>query len=96
MSTKGLYLFVEGADDERLISHICSTHLQESYTWIKTFQYARKKSDKVCGFLRAIEAMGADYIFFSDLDLNPSISIKKEKIRKVFSNVEEEKLQIVV
>jgi len=40
--------------------------------------------------------MGAEYIFFTDADLTPSISIKKEKIRKVFSNVEEEKLQIVV
>jgi len=96
MSTNGLFLFVEGADDERLIYHLCSAHLQESYAWIKTYQYAQKKSDKVCDFLRAISSMGSDYIFFADADLDPSVSSRKQKVMKVFSNIDEDKLQIVV
>lgn len=96
MSTRGLFLFVEGADDERLISHICSTTLRSDYAWIRTYQYAQKKSDKVCDFLRAILSMNAAYIFFADADSNPSISSRKERVKKVFSNIDEDKLQIVV
>lgn len=96
MPNNGLFLFVEGADDERLISHICTEYLHDHYAWIRTYQYAQKKSDKVCDFLRAILSMDAEYIFFADADSNPSISSCKERAKKIFSNIDEDKLQIVV
>jgi len=93
--TKGLYLLVEGGDDERLLEYIYEDHLPQEYSWFKIYQYAQRKPKDVCNFIRALPALNADYLFFADLDRHPCITSKKEQLASQYSDLDGSYVQVV-
>ena len=96
MPNKGLFILVEGSDDERLIRHIYQTSLRDRYQWIKFYQYSQRKPKQIRAFIRSIRSLNADYLFFSDIDLEPCITSKKEKLAKKYQGLNPQRTQIVV
>ena len=94
--SKGLFVFLEGPDDDRFVKKVLVKELEKVYTWVKTYQYSKKKQQAICKFLNSILRMGADYIFLADMDLNPCITIKLEKIIDKFKCLEDGKENIFI
>ena len=96
MVDKGLFLLVEGPDDERLLQHIYSADLQHRYQWVKVYKYAQQSSKMVTKFIQNIPKMNADYLFFADIDLVSSVKEKKAMLQQTFSALEDRFIQVVV
>lgn len=90
-----LYLFVEGDDDERLISHIISKIYPECIN-LRTVKYSQLTDVKVDSFLQSIISMpNSDYLFFCDQDESLCITKKKLEIKKRYPHVEDRKIIVV-
>jgi len=95
MNNKGLWLLVEGDDDERLIKHIENELINGRYLGIQFYQYAQKPQKEIVSFIRTLNKMGADYIFLRDLDKEICVTRRKEKIIERFQDIEVNKILIV-
>ncbi len=81
MSSKRLFIWVEGDDDERFVDRIIKNKLESRYQSISIIKYSKMKKDKIKEFfIRIIKKMKADYLFLADLDYEPCITSKKDKI----------------
>ena len=97
MSTyKLLYVFVEGNDDERFFNRILSSKLQEKYSGVKIIKYAKLKKERVDNFIKSIEAMGADYIYLTDINDSPCVTAKKEGTHSKYKNIDNNKMIVVI
>jgi len=97
MSTyKLLFIWVEGDDDERFFNKILSPKFQEKYDTVKIIQYAKMKKEKINNFIRSIKAMEADYIYLTDINDSPCVTIKKRKIQSKYKNIDNDKIIVVV
>lgn len=96
MSNKNLFILLEGDDDERFFENVVTPLLRERYYPIKLVQYQRRGRKKIIDFLKAIEAMKAEYIFVRDLNGAPCITFKKNKIKSKCEVIKEDKIIIVV
>lgn len=92
----GLFVWVEGDDDERFWKTILEVLFVDKYDWIKPIQYAQKTKKSINDYIKSIESMGAEYIFFSDNDSSPCVVAKKEKVQSVYGRCATERIQIVV
>ena len=95
-SYKLLFIFVEGDDDERFFNRILSPKLQEKYDTVKIIRYATMKKEKVDNFIRSIKAMGAEYIYVTDIDNSPCVTAKKEETQKKHPNIDKDKIIVVI
>ena len=95
MANTGLLIFVEGPDDDRFVKRIFYDILSTRYSWVKTFQYSRKKPVSVCSYVHSIISMNSDYIFFVDLDFCPCISKKKDIILNQYPCLDKKKIIVV-
>ena len=95
MSYRQLFLFVEGADDERFFLSIVVPLLRGAYDHIQSVKLRPLKKEKVRGFLRSIAAMKADYILVHDLDQLPCASAAKDRILKTYPQADPDRIQIV-
>ena len=95
-SYKLLFVWVEGNDDERFFNKVLLPKFQRKYDSIKVIKYAQMKKEKVSNFIKSINAMGADYLYFADINRAPSITAKKEEIEKEYPNIEKDKIVVVV
>jgi len=95
-SYKLLFIFVEGDDDERFFNRILSPKLQEKYDSVKIIRYATMKREKVDNFIKSIKAMGANYIYLTDINDSPCIIAKKREIQSKYKNIDDDKVVIVV
>jgi len=93
---KLLFIFVEGDDDERFFNKILYPKLQEKYDIVKIIKYATMKKEKVDNFIKSINAMGADYIYLTDINSSPCITAKKEEIQKKHPNIDKDKIIVVI
>lgn len=93
---KLLFIFVEGDDDERFFNRILSPKLQEKYDTVKIIRYATMKKEKVDNFIRSIKAMGAEYIYVTDIDNSPCVTAKKEETQKKHPNIDKDKIIVVI
>lgn len=84
MSSKLLYIFVEGPDDERFFQHVfLPTLYQKGYT-IFIIKYAQKKNVLVKKYIKKIESKpNQDYIFVADLDSHKFPCITSCKLDRV-------------
>ena len=48
--------------------------LSAKYDWVQVWMYAQEPQKKITSFLRAVEAMGADYLLLTDIDNSPCVS----------------------
>ena len=92
----GLFIFVEGNDDERFISHIIEPILEGRYEWIKIVKYANYERRKISNLIRSIQSINSDYIFLADKNNHPCISAKKNSIKRRWDFLDEDKIFIVV
>ena len=93
---KLLFIFVEGNDDERFFNRILSPKLQEKYDTVMIIKYATMEKEKVNEFIKSIKAMGAEYIYVTDIDNSPCVTAKKEKIQKKHPNIGKDKIIVVI
>jgi len=95
-TSKLLFIWVEGDDDERFFNGILSPKLQRKYGTIKIIRYAKMKKEKVDNFIRSIKAMGAEYIYLTDINDSPCVTAKKEEMQKKYQNIDKDKIIVVI
>ena len=78
---RSLYVWVEGPDDERFFDSVVRPAFEERYDWVRLVRYANMKQSKARSFLVNIEAMGADYILWADINTEPSVTAKKQRLQ---------------
>jgi hypothetical protein len=96
MDYKRLFIWVEGEDDKRFFQTILEPKLQEKYDLVETRCYATLKKEKVDKFLKSIKAMGADYIYVTDINNSPCITAKIHEKLKKYRHVEDDKIIVVI
>jgi predicted ATP-dependent endonuclease of OLD family len=96
MGYRQLYLFVEGPDDKRFFNRIIRELLSLKYDYIKLIEYAGLSKKELIGFTRGLKGGESDYMFVSDLNDAPCVSIRKEKIIQKYRNKQIAKEKIVV
>ena len=96
MGYKGFYICVEGEDDERFFKKIMEPKLQKKYDFVETIRYATMKKEKFDNFLKSIKAMGADYIYVTDINNSPCVTAKKQKTINKLRNIDEDKIIVVI
>ncbi len=92
---KILYIFVEGNDDERFFERILKPELQNKYDDIRIIKYAQKDPEYVERFIKSAKKIG-DYIYVTDINNSPCITVKKQEIRRKLKNIEYTKILIVI
>ena len=94
---KRLFIWVEGDDDERFFNRILlSPKFQKKYGNVKIIKYATMKKEKVDNFIRSIKAMGADYIYLTDINDSPCVTAKKREIQSEYKNINNDKVIVVI
>ncbi|MDI3543049.1 MAG: hypothetical protein PWP57_652 [Candidatus Atribacteria bacterium] len=96
MGCKRLFIFVEGEDDERFFEKIVEPELRKIYNSVGIIHYATLKKKKIENFLKSIKAMGAEYIFVTDIDESPCVTAKKQKLLSIFTNIDKERVIVVI
>lgn len=96
MDYRRLYIWVEGEDDERFFKKIMEPKLQKKYDFVKTICYAAMKKEKIDNFLKSIKAMGADYIYVTDINNSPCVTAKKQETKNKLRNIDEGKIIVVI
>ncbi|MDK2795140.1 MAG: hypothetical protein PWQ22_9 [Archaeoglobaceae archaeon] len=95
MRSKKLYLFVEGDDDERFFKRIVELKLKGKYEEAKIIKYAEKPNEYVESFIRSIKSIGADYLFFADIDRAPCITKRKQDIKSKLNSIDLDRIVVV-
>lgn len=90
-----LFVFVEGNDDERFFNSIIRPILQRKYSQIRFWKYAKKKFEKRKRFIKSIQSMKADYMYVTDINEAPCITVKKEDIMQKIG-IGKDKIVVVV
>lgn len=96
MGYKRLYIWVEGQDDQRFFKQIIEPKLRDKYDRIETICYRELKKEKLESFLKSIKAMGADYIYVTDIDQVPCVTAKKDGTQHRLRNIDKEKIIVVI
>jgi len=96
MEYKGLYIFVEGSDDERFFRKIIEPELRKRYSSIKIVQYAQMSKDKKKSFIKSIQSIRADYIYVTDINDEPCVTAKKQKVQKELKNIDSDKIVVLI
>jgi len=94
------YIFVEGKDDKLFFENIILPKIKnlENFrdTQIKIIQYAQKPSNYIINYIKSIKSMNrSDYIFVADIDNEPCITQKKQRIIEKYKIIEPDKIIIV-
>lgn len=97
VGNKFLFILVEGDDDERFFKGVIEPALTGKYDDVKLYKYSQAKQDRIKNFIRSISDMQADYIVVTDIDHNPCITAKKEKLLAgKFSGIDRSHIQLVI
>ncbi len=93
----GLYLLVEGPDDDRFCERIVKPALETRRRWVRVVRYAEMKKAKVAKFLGNVQrTRDVGYLLFADKDAAPCVSKKKEVIAERFPPVDAHRVIVVV
>lgn len=96
MGYRRLFIWVEGPDDVRFFNEIIKPIFDKRYDWVEVRAYAKQRSDYVIKFVKSIKAMKADYFFVADINSVPCITKRKQKLHKIFKNVDEDRILVIV
>lgn len=96
MTRKLLFLLVEGDDEERFFRAAVMHKFEQRFTSVQVWKYSQQKPEKVKSFINSINAMPADYILFSDINLHPCVTAKKQAVQQRYMNVDPGKIIIVI
>lgn len=79
-----VYVFVEGAADERFFNVVIRPILAARYDAIVPWQYAQRSKEDVIKALRSVREGKADYFFLRDIDTCPCITAGKQDLLKAY------------
>ena len=96
MGYRKLFIWVEGEDDERFFEKILQPKLQKKYNFVETRRYVTLKKEKIDNFLKSIKAMGADYIYVTDINNSPCVTAKKQEAKNKLRNIDEDRIIVVI
>lgn len=82
MAYKRMWVLLEGNDDERFFERVIKPIFENTYDFVRPWQYAQKRTEKVKNFLRSIESIGSDYLFWGDINRLPCVTAKKTRIKR--------------
>jgi len=91
-----LYLFVEGTDDERFFESVIKLIFKKNYDYVEVRKYAEKTKKYIFNFLKTIKSMNNSYIYFSDINNAPCITLKKQEILKKYKNIDKDRIIVVI
>lgn len=80
MLYRRLFILIEGSDDERFFKKIVKPLFKKRYPTIDFWKYSQKKPEKNKNFVKSINSMKADYICVTDLNNEPCVTARKDKI----------------
>jgi hypothetical protein len=86
---------LEGDDDKRFADSVMVPRLESTYQEVKIITYAQMKNEKLVAYITSIRAMGAEYIILADIDGEPCVTKKKQKIAHLYRSAEIEKIIVV-
>ena len=95
MPYRRLFLFLEGADDERFFRAVLFPLLKERYEDVFPVQISQLSKKKVADWLRSVEGMEADYLYIRDLDRYPCVTAAKDALLEAHPRLAPERIQIV-
>ena len=96
MTYKLLFIFIEGNDDERFFEKIIVPKLKEKYNALQILKYAKVKNKKIDSFLKSVKAMGAEYIYATDINLAPCVTAKKQETLNKLKNIDDDRIIVVI
>jgi hypothetical protein len=96
MSFRRLIVFVEGDDDERFFDAVLRERIAPKYQSVRVWRYARERLKRVEDLLRSAQAMGAEYLYFADIDDAPCVAAKKERIQGKLPRLDAARIAVVV
>jgi hypothetical protein len=96
LAYRRLFIWVEGADDQRFFEQVVKPLFEQKYDWVEVRTYAKHSGEYITKFIRSIKAMEADYIFVADIDSAPCITARKERLQETYKNVDEDKTLVVI
>ncbi len=80
----GLFVLIEGNDDERFFNHVIKPLIQNAYTNIKVVKFANENAKKIKSLLQSARNSGFDILILVDHDEAPCISHVKYKTARRF------------
>lgn len=92
---KQIYIWVEGRDDLRFFEKIIKPIFEKKYRSVKITTYSRTKKGIIIKYIEAIKLMSADYFFTSDIDDAICVTLKKQSLKEIYNNLDQEKIIIV-
>jgi len=96
MAYRRFFIWVEGDDDERFFKNIIKPILDTKYDLVEIRSYASMQKRKFNNYIGSLRAIGADYIYITDINWHPCITAKKEKIKNEFAYIEEDKIIVII
>ncbi len=96
MGYKKLFIWVEGEDDIRFFNKIIKPMFETNYDSVEIISYAGLKKKIVYNFFKGIKAINADYIYVTDINNTPCITVKKKKIQNKLKNINKDRIAVVV
>lgn len=96
MAYKQLLIWVEGSDDELFFNQMIKPIFVGKYDWVEVRPYAKETREYMIKFLKSILSMKADYILVTDINSAPCITGRKQRLRRMFRNLEENKTIVVI
>lgn len=95
MSYKAIYVLLEGDDDKRFADSVIVPGLEQTYQQVNIVKYAQMRNEKFVAYITSIRGMGAEYIILADIDDEPCVTRKRQKIVQVYKSAEIEKIIVV-
>jgi hypothetical protein len=91
-----LFIWVEGGSDARFFEAVLKPLLEKRYNRVEVRTYATLKKSKVVNLLRGILASDNDYILVADIDEEPCVTAKKQRIQERFRPIDDGRIRVVI
>lgn len=93
---RGLYIFVEGVDDERLFDRKLCRVLKKGYAFVRIIQYAQLRKKKLKGFVRTCKQQGHHYVVVGDFDKSWCLTTARTKAKRRCNDIDFDNVVIAV
>ncbi|TKJ41526.1 hypothetical protein CEE37_02895 [candidate division LCP-89 bacterium B3_LCP] len=96
MQHKNLWVWVEGNDDARLFKERIKPIFDQRYSRVRIRTYRHLNKKLMCKLISVANEENADYFLVADINSAPCPSAKKSEVRKVYSDLEDENIIVVI
>lgn len=96
MTSRRLFLFVEGNDDERFFAKVIVPLLEPWYRSVHIVKFACMKRSSVCRLVTGVRRMKDDCLVFADIDNEPGVKAKKHILTERFCVLESREIIVII